>query len=67
MLWNRWPRGVLCKPDVEAALINGQVILEEHKQDVLWRVRGRDIDGQRIEVVVSVDDVEITIKVVTAI
>lgn len=53
--------------DVENALMKGQVILQEQKRDVLWRVRGQDIDGGKIEVVISADEESITIKVVTAI
>ena len=51
--------------DVEHALTNGRVIWEEHKQDVLWRVEGRDLDGGKIRVVVAVYEREIIIKVVT--
>ena len=52
--------------DVEFALMNGRVLLHEHaKQDLLWRVEGKDIDGGRIQVVVAVDEEEIVIKVVT--
>ena len=51
--------------DVELALTNGQVVLHEQKQDLLWRVEGRDIDGERIQVVVAVYEEEIAIKVVT--
>jgi len=58
-------RGI-SQPDVQSALMNGQVTLEEVKRDVLWRVEGKDIDGRRIEVVVAADEGEITIKVVTA-
>jgi hypothetical protein len=52
--------------DIEFALMNGQVTLQEQKQDRLWRVTGRDIDGGIIEVVVAVSAEAITIKVVTA-
>ena len=52
--------------DVICVLINGQVILEEIKQDTLWRVMGKDIDGIPLEVVVAVYEETITIKVVTA-
>jgi hypothetical protein len=51
--------------DVEFALMNGQVVLHEQKQDLLWRVEGKDIDGGRIQVVVAVYEEEIVIKVVT--
>ncbi|MGN6147480.1 MAG: DUF4258 domain-containing protein [Rhizomicrobium sp.] len=51
--------------DVETALTNGQVILVEWKQDILWRVLGTDLDGESIEAVVAVYEDEIVIKVVT--
>jgi len=51
--------------DVVEVLTNGQVILEERKQDILWRVRGRDIDGRQLEIVVAVYEESIEIKVVT--
>jgi hypothetical protein len=54
------------QPDVQSALMNGQVTLQEQKQDTLWRVVGKDIDGRTIEVVVAVYEAEIAIKVVTA-
>ena len=52
-------------PDIEQVLIKGHVVLEEWKNDILWRVRGRDLDGREVEVVASVDEGEIKIKVVT--
>jgi hypothetical protein len=52
--------------DVKHAVTNGQVILEEQKQDRLWRVEGKDVDGNRIKVVVAVYENSITIKVITA-
>lgn len=51
--------------DVEYALMNGQVILQEQKQDLLWRVTGTDLDGHKIQVVVAVNEEEIVIKLVT--
>ena len=51
--------------DIEQALMNGQVILQEQKRDILWRVIGVDLDGNRIQVVVAVYEKEIVIKVVT--
>ena len=54
-------------PDIQNGVMNGQVTLQEDaKQDRLWRVRGRDLDGRRIQIVVAVDEMEVTIKVVTA-
>lgn len=51
--------------DVEDMLTNGQVLLHEQKQDLLWRVRGSNVDGEKIEAVVAVFEETITIKVVT--
>jgi hypothetical protein len=51
--------------DVKHAVMNGRVVLQEQKQDVLWRVVGTDIDGGQIQVVVAVYESEIEIKVVT--
>jgi hypothetical protein len=53
-------------PDIQNGVMNGQVLLQEEKQDRLWRVRGRDLDGRRIQIVVAVCEMELTIKVVTA-
>jgi Domain of unknown function (DUF4258) len=52
--------------DVQLALINGQVVLHEQKQDLLWRVVGTDIDGGRMTMIVAVYELTIEIKVVTA-
>ena len=51
--------------DVEYTLTNGQVVLSEMKKDDVWRVVGRDIDGEELTVEVVVWDDTITIKVVT--
>jgi hypothetical protein len=51
--------------DVETSLMNGQVILHEQKKDLLWRSVGKDIDGNRIQVVVAVFEEEVEIKVIT--
>jgi hypothetical protein len=45
--------------------MNGQVVLQEQKKDRLWRSVGKDIDGDRIQVVVAVYEEEITIKIIT--
>ena len=52
-------------PDVKEVLRNGKVVLEEYKQDTLWRVRGRDLDHRSIFVVVAVDEAEKCIKIIT--
>ena len=51
--------------DVRHAVMNGRVVLEEQKQDRLWRVEGKDVDGNRIQVVAAVDEVGIRVKVIT--
>lgn len=51
--------------DAEQALMNGRVVLQEYKRDILWRVIGSDLDGNRIQVVVAVYEREIIIKVIT--
>jgi hypothetical protein len=56
-------RGILAA-DVEHALINGQVVLCEAKRDDMWRVEGRDVDGDPLTI--EVVTWENTIKVVTA-
>ena len=52
--------------DIIHALTHGRVILEEYKQDIVWRVAGRDIDNNKLEVEVVVYEETITIKVITA-
>lgn len=51
--------------DVEQALTNSRVTLHEQKKDLLWRAVGSDLDGNRVQVVVAVDEAQITIKIVT--
>lgn len=51
--------------DVKHAVTNGQVVLEEQKQDRLWRVEGKDVDGNRIQVVVAAYEAIIQVKVIT--
>jgi hypothetical protein len=45
--------------------MRGRVTLVEYKTDILWRVEGTDVDGNRIQVVVAVDEGQKRIKVVT--
>lgn len=45
--------------------MSGQVILQEQKRDILWRVRGRDLDGKAVQAVVAVNEEEMIIKVIT--
>jgi len=51
--------------DVVHAVKSGRVILQEQKKDRLWRVEGRDVDGNRMEVIVAVYEMAIAIKVIT--
>jgi hypothetical protein len=51
--------------DIQQALINGHVVLEERKRDLLWRIDGKDIDGRRIQVVAAIYKEAIEIKIVT--
>jgi hypothetical protein len=57
-------RGI-SQPDIANALTKGQVTLREPKQDILYRVAGRDLDGNPIDVIVSVVEEPPSIKVVT--
>lgn len=53
--------------DIRHAVMNGQVVLEEQaKRDRLWRVEGKDVDGNRVQVVVAVYEAIIRVKVITA-
>lgn len=58
-------RGIIAA-DVEHVLMNGQVVLIENKRDILWRARGRTVDGVGLQVVVAVFANELMIKIVTA-
>jgi hypothetical protein len=53
--------------DVICALINGQVTRVDVKEDIIYRVKGKDIDGAPLEVAAAVFERTITIKVVTVI
>jgi hypothetical protein len=52
--------------DVIAALMNGHVIRVDVQEDIVFRVVGKNIDGERIEVAAAVLN-ETTIKIVTVI
>lgn len=57
---------LITQPDVEEALKHGTVILEETaKQDILWRVKGKDLDLRSIVVVIALFEKLKKIKVVT--
>lgn len=73
--WFRWSEHALQRmaeynrtaDDVICALTNGHVKRVDVKEDVIFRVRGTDIDGEPIEVAVAVFERTITIKVITVI
>ena len=52
--------------DVKAALTNGHILFHETKRDILYRVDGRDLDGQRLQVEVALYEDILTIRVITA-
>lgn len=52
--------------DVIAALMNGQVIRVDVQEDIVFRVVGKNIDGERIEVAAAVLN-DTSIKVITVI
>ena len=56
----------ITQPDVEEALRHGTVILEENnKKDIVWQVKGRDLDLRSIVVVIALFEREKRIKVIT--
>lgn len=56
----------LYQSDIENALTKGHVVLvETHQRDITWRVRGKDLDGKTIEVVVAVRTEPSGVKVIT--
>jgi hypothetical protein len=56
----------ITQPDVKRVLTRGQVLFHEWaKKDVLLRVEGRDVDGNRLQVQVAVYEEAIEIKVIT--
>jgi Domain of unknown function (DUF4258) len=52
--------------DVQRAVKTGRVVLHELKRDLVWRVEGADVDGERIQVLLTVYEMEIRIKIITA-
>lgn len=52
--------------DVQVVLSLGRVTWVERKQEPLWHVEGRDVDGRSIRLVVAAYEHVATIKVVTA-
>lgn len=70
-IWTKHAREEIAKDgrttlDVEHSLTNCQVVLQEMKQDTLWRTVGTGLDGEKIEAVIAVYEDAIVIKVVTA-
>src|SRR5689334_56656 len=57
-------RNILAE-DVIEALTNGHILFHEIKRETLYRVDGRDLDGQRLQVEVALYEGTITIKVIT--
>jgi hypothetical protein len=51
--------------DIEHCLTFGHVVLVESKRDILWRVKGSDIDGDGMDVLIAVYEDENGIKVIT--
>jgi Domain of unknown function (DUF4258) len=51
--------------DVETALMNGRFVLNEQNKYLPSRVVGKNLDGNVIQVVVAVDEIDLVIKVVT--
>jgi hypothetical protein len=49
------------------ALTNGQVVRVDVKDDIVFRVKGENIDGEPIEVAAAVNERNTTIKIVTVI
>lgn len=58
-------RGILIT-DVQFALTVGHVELVERKADDVWRVRGRDLDGNALMVACVVFEDTIAIRIITA-
>lgn len=56
----------LIEADVRRVLANGLVTWTETKRDLLWHVEGFDVDGRSIRVVIAANEIELTIKIVTA-
>jgi hypothetical protein len=58
-------RGITAS-DVQRVAKTGQVVLHEVKRDVVWRVEGADVDGAKIQVLLTVYETAIVIKIITA-
>jgi 1,6-anhydro-N-acetylmuramate kinase len=52
--------------DVERVIKHGRIVFHELKQDDVYRVQGRDVDGLEMQVSVAFYETEILIKVITA-
>ena len=57
-------RGITA-PDVQRAVKTGQVVLHELKRDLIWRVEGSDVDGKEMQVLLTLYETEIRIKIIT--
>jgi 1,6-anhydro-N-acetylmuramate kinase len=58
-------RGIIAA-DVERVIKHGRIVFHELKEDDVYRVQGRDIDGEEMQVSVAFYETEILIKVITA-
>jgi hypothetical protein len=50
--------------DIRYLATNGHVTLEEYKKDTLWRVEGKDLDGNKLTMVCAVYPRRCAIKIV---
>jgi hypothetical protein len=53
--------------DVIQALKTGSVVRVDVQEDVVFRVRGENVDGERLEVAAAVNGSTVTVKIVTVI
>jgi Domain of unknown function (DUF4258) len=51
--------------DVERVIKHGRIIFHELKEDDVYRLEGRDVDGVEMQVSVAFYETEILIKVIT--
>lgn len=56
----------LIEADIRHVLANGSVTWTETKKDLLWHVEGFDVDGRRIRVVIAPNEIDLKIKIITA-
>ncbi len=56
----------ITQADVERVIRHGRIIFHELKEDDVYRVEGRDVDGVEMQLSVAFNEREILIKVITA-